>query len=123
MLNRGVLILRPKQPFIDWAKSLTDDEGLAPDPSGEQTAYLIPDCESEEELADFLDMVHGDLFERELGCWGVDPATWPEERNLTMFHDWFQIEVHTVVEDLVADELVDDEFDGEPEAEPGGDIN
>ena len=48
MLNRGVLIVRPKQPYLDWAAGL-DDSGLVPDPSDEQTVYLIPSFESDEE--------------------------------------------------------------------------
>ena len=41
MLNRGVVIVRPKQPYLDWAAGL-DDSGIVPDPNGEQTVYLIP---------------------------------------------------------------------------------
>ena len=36
MLNRGVVIVRPKQPYLDWAAGL-DDSGIVPDPNGEQT--------------------------------------------------------------------------------------
>jgi len=38
MLNRAVVIVRPKQPYLDWALSL-DDSGLVPDPGNEQTVY------------------------------------------------------------------------------------
>src|SRR5215471_16399911 len=41
MLNRGVVIVRPKQPYLDWAAGLDDSE-LVPDPNAEQTVYLIP---------------------------------------------------------------------------------
>lgn len=34
MINRGVLIVRPKQPFLDWAAGL-DDSGVLPDVEGE----------------------------------------------------------------------------------------
>jgi hypothetical protein len=40
MLNRGVVIVRPKQPYRDWAAGL-GDSGLVPDPNAEQTVYLI----------------------------------------------------------------------------------
>jgi hypothetical protein len=42
MLNRCALIVRPKQPFLDWAAQL-DDSGLVPDVKGEQTVYLVPE--------------------------------------------------------------------------------
>ncbi len=32
MLNRGVVIVRPKQPYLDWAAGL-DDSGILPDPN------------------------------------------------------------------------------------------
>ena len=44
MLNRAVLIVRPKQPFLDWAAQL-DDSGLVRNVEGEQTAYLVPEFE------------------------------------------------------------------------------
>jgi len=47
MLNRGVVIVRPKQPYLDWATGL-DDSGIVPDPNGEQTIYLIPSYADEE---------------------------------------------------------------------------
>ena len=119
MLNRAVLIVRPKQPYLDWAASL-DDAGVLPDPSGEQTAYLIPDCETEEETWDFIEAASGEVFERELFGWSADPERWPENRDFATFQEWFSIEVHTVVEDLVDDELIDDheELLGDDEAEP-----
>ena len=46
MLNRGVVIVRPKQPYLDWAAGL-DDSGIVPDPNDEQTVYLIPSYEDE----------------------------------------------------------------------------
>ena len=48
MLNRAVLIVRPKQPYIDWATGL-DDSGVVPSPEDEQTVYLIPTYEDEDE--------------------------------------------------------------------------
>ena len=33
MINRGVVIVRPKQPYLDWATRL-DDSGFVPDPNG-----------------------------------------------------------------------------------------
>jgi hypothetical protein len=48
MLNRAALIVRPKQPFLDWAAGL-DDSGLVPDVDGEKTVYLVPEFESDEQ--------------------------------------------------------------------------
>lgn len=119
MLNRAVLIVRPKQPYLDWAASLGESDVL-PDPNGEQTAYLIPDCETEEETWDFIEAASGEVFERELFGWSTDAERWPANRDFATFQEWFSIEVHTVVEDLVDEELIDDheELLGDDEAGP-----
>ena len=59
MLNRGVLIVRPKQPYLDWAAG-SDDSGLVPDPRDEQTVYLIPSFESDEEGWKIVKRVYSD---------------------------------------------------------------
>ena len=108
MLNRAVLVVRPKQPFLDWAAQL-DDSGLVPNVEGEQTVYLIPQFDDDDEGQKVLHRVFAEVFERELFGWHTDEAAWPRKRNLTLFRKWFTVELHSVVEDLCDFELVDDE--------------
>ena len=54
MLNRGVVIVRPKQPYLDWAAGV-DDSGIMPESNDEQTIYLIPSFDDEVALL----VVHG----------------------------------------------------------------
>jgi hypothetical protein len=53
MINRGVVIVRPKQPYLDWAAGL-DDSGVVPDPNEEQTVYLLPSYDDEAEAWEIL---------------------------------------------------------------------
>ena len=99
MLNRAVLIVRPAKPFLERAAKL-DDSGLLPDVQGEQTVYLIPEYESEAEERQVLQEVFKAVFERELHGWHTESSAWPQRRTLTMFRQWFLIEMHSVVEDL-----------------------
>ena len=108
MLNRGVLIVRPRQPYLDWAAGL-DDSGLVPDPDDEQTIYLIPSFEDNEEAWGILEEIYAEVFERELDGWHTDETAWPQNRDFAMFKEWFDIELHSVVEDLSAEEIIDDE--------------
>jgi hypothetical protein len=108
MLNRGVVIVRPKQPYLDWAAGL-DDSGLVPDPNDEQTVYLIPSYGDDEEAWEILERVHPAIFENELYGWHTDEAAWPQGRDLAMFKAWFEIELHSVVEDLCDYEIVDED--------------
>ncbi len=110
MINRGVLIVRPKQPFLDWAAGL-DDSGILPDPSGEQTVYLIPNFDSYEEAWEIIEDVYLDVFENELEGWHTDESAWPTNRDIETFQKWFTVEAHSVVEDLCDYELLEEDED------------
>jgi hypothetical protein len=112
MLNRGVVIVRPKQPYLDWAAGL-DDAGIVPDPNGEQTVYLIPTYEDDEGAWEILATLHPAIFENELYGWHTDEAAWPRGRDLAMFKEWFAVELHSVVEDLCDFEIVDEDEEAE----------
>ena len=108
MLNRAALIVRPAQPFLEWAASL-DDSGLVPDVEGEQTVYLISEFEDDREERQILEDVYSEIFERELEGWHTDESQWPQKRTLAMFRNWFKLEIHSVVEDLCAYAVTNDE--------------
>jgi hypothetical protein len=112
MLNRGVVIVRPRQPYLDWAAGL-DDSGTVPDPKGEQTVYLIPDYEDDDGAREILESVYPEIFENELYGWHTDEAAWPRGRDFAMFKEWFAVELHSVVEDLCDFEIVDEEYEAE----------
>jgi hypothetical protein len=108
MLNRGVVIVRPKRPYLDWAAGLDDSE-LVPDPNAEQTVYLIPSYGDDEEAWEILERMHPAIFENELYGWHTEEAAWPQGRDFAMFKAWFKIELHSVVEDLCDYEIVDED--------------
>lgn len=108
MLNRGVVIVRPKQPYLDWAAGL-DDSGIVPDPNGEQTVYLIPSYEDDDAAWKILEKAHPAIFENELCGWHTDEAAWPRGRDFAMFKAWFEVGLHSVVEDLCDFEIVDED--------------
>lgn len=110
MLNRAALIARPAKPFLDWAAYL-DDSGLVPSPDDEQTVYLVPGFEDDDKREEVLEAVWAEVFERALFGWHVVPEDWPQNRTLAMFREWFQIEMHSIVEDMVDGPLIDDEFE------------
>src|SRR5690349_8148625 len=99
MINRGALIARPKQRFLDWAASL-DDSGILPNVEGQQTVYLIPEWNDENDNEAIIDEFFADLFENALWAWHTDESAWPTNRDLKTFRDWFKIEFHSIVKDL-----------------------
>ena len=110
MLNRSALIVRPAEPYLEWARGL-DDSGIVPDPEDEQTVYLIPPVELPEDEEAVLKAVYKEVFERELFGWHTDESQWPKRRTYKMFLAWFKIEIHTIVEDLCAAPIFDDELE------------
>ena len=108
MVNRSAVLVRPREPFLEWAEKHGD--GMSYPTEGERSVYLLPnfgnDIESEDLLRQYGDLI----FEAELEGWITDETTWPRERSYERFLEWFDVEHHSVVEDLVAGEpLVDDE--------------
>jgi hypothetical protein len=108
MLNRGVVIVTPKQPYLDWAAGL-DDSGIVPDINDEKTIYLIPSFESTEDAWSLLEEIYEEIFDNELFGWHTDPSAWPPNRSFEMFQEWFHIEFHSVVEDLCDYEILDED--------------
>ena len=114
MLNRAALILRYKQPFVDWINAADPSPTSHPltlaEVNQEHTVYLV-EVEDQDELAEWLARHHGELFEEELNGWYTDPTLWPRDRSLKMLREWCSFELHTVVVDTGESPLEDDEFE------------
>ncbi|NNE35614.1 MAG: hypothetical protein HKN13_10265 [Rhodothermales bacterium] len=108
MLNRGAIIVRPKQPYMDWATSL-DDSGLVPDRNEERTVYLVPEYEDDDEAMAVLSRAYEMIFEEELNGWHTVVEDWPQNRTLATFLEWFDVEFHSIVDDLCGFPIIDDE--------------
>ena len=110
MLNRCAVILRPAKPYLEWAAAL-DESGLMPDPLDEQAVYLLPGLGDGADIDELIAMMFALMFENELEGWHTDEADWPKDRTLAMFKQWFKIEVHSLIHDLVPEPLIDDEME------------
>jgi hypothetical protein len=71
MSNRGVLIVRPKQAYLEWAAGL-DDSKLTPDVQGEQTVYLTASFDDDAEAERVLRNVHSGVSVQ--ACFVDNPA-------------------------------------------------
>jgi hypothetical protein len=103
-INRCVLIVKPKQPFLDWLHSWDEDRYTLDDVREESTAYLIPEYQMLDERMEILADLHQWIFAEELFSWHTDESVWPEIGDLEMFLEWFDVEFHSMVYDL-ADNL------------------
>lgn len=102
-VKRTAISLKPKQPYIDWANAL--NEGgvkIGTEFTREETIYLIADSTDQRlDLETFLGPYYAAIFEEELGAWHRVEDAWPSRRDLRTFLAWFDVEVHTMVLDLV----------------------
>jgi hypothetical protein len=110
-LFRTPLIVRPRQPFVDWVNRL---DGPAPpaDSLDKPTIYLWTDTFSQPTLADVVAEAWAAIFELELEAWDEGEEQWPAARTREMFDQWFDVELADAVIDLVPeDPLTNDDMD------------
>jgi hypothetical protein len=110
MVNRSVLIIRTKEPFRQWLRSLPEPEDVSLEEiNHDNSVYLIPEYEDDNERDKLLKKFYLEIFEEQLEGWWLDEKDWPKSRNLGMFKKWFDVEFHSVVIDLVGEDLSSEE--------------
>ena len=110
MLNRSAIVVKPRQPFLDWlhtadptSHTLTLGE-LAPEP----TIYLVPVCDTEEDVHEVLRELCDEIYVEQLAGWFRDEETWPRDRSFDMFCRWFDFQHHSMLVDLSGEPLIDE---------------
>ena len=113
MLNRDLLIVRLKQPFVDWineADPYKDGPHITLESANEDCPVLLIHEFASEEFESWLESCYQPLFDNILGDWYTDATLWPPDRSLERFKAWCELEVHSMVLDYVAEPLIDDGF-------------
>jgi len=99
-INRTVAIIKPKIPFYRWLAISDLSLGITFEELREDcTAILIPEFVSKGEAIEYIEGMYEKIFESELESWMRDTKNWPKERNLEIFREWFDVEIHSVVMD------------------------
>ncbi len=102
-INRAALIVRPRQPYVDWANSVDDDgprailQALRTDPS----IYLVEIIDLLEDVDLLIDDTWEWIFREQLNGWMRDPDLWPEGLTREMFLGWFDCELSTMIWDML----------------------
>ncbi|MDD2772299.1 MAG: hypothetical protein PHP45_01225 [Elusimicrobiales bacterium] len=102
-VNRCVVILKAKQPFLDWLLKLPEPvpaDMTLQEIHDDHTALLIPDFEDNDTARRFIYKNYALLFEQELESWWTDEKDWPKKRTLAVFKEWFDVEVYSFVLDF-----------------------
>ena len=112
MLNRSAIVLRAKQPFLDWLWQLPDpveSDMTLNQVNHEPQIFLAPQYSMADEQEGLLRDCYEYLFANQLEGWWTDEAAWPRNRDFKMFNQWFDAEFHSMIEDLVGVPLHDDD--------------
>lgn len=102
-VNRGFLLIEPRQAYCDWAKSIDPDFDFDESDEPEGTLYLIED--------DFFDTepILEKLFKRiltnECGAVEENEENWPAF-TIELFHSWFKTKWGVTVNDTLKGELM-----------------
>ena len=115
-INRSVVIVRPKQPFLDWLTSVEKALGgrvSQIDLTEEGAAFLIPDEDiiDAKEARRYIEKKWREIFEQFLFDWFIEDTLWPKKRTLKMFREWFDLIYAPMAWDLVKKPLEIDEWD------------
>ena len=119
-LNRAIIVLRYKQPYIDWVKTAGTNpiEITLEDANDDSEAFLVPnyDClvdpiDGTDDAVKWVEKRWRMFFEHILGAWIFDETTWPQNRTLKMFREWFDVEYKSLVWDMGNEPLAIDAWD------------
>lgn len=107
-VNRFAVTLLPTEAFANWAGSCFDEETAftAADLGREATVYLLPETETDLELA--IQQYFKPVLSQELMGWCTDETAWPE-LSYDTFQEFFEVYVTSMVFDLGAEPLETDD--------------
>ncbi|MBI3145543.1 MAG: VacJ [Pseudogulbenkiania sp.] len=107
-VNRSVAIIRPRAPFLDWLKQLPgelNDNVTLESLTRDCNALLIPCADDYDAAEQAVLEQYQSLFQAELADWCDDESLWPAPLTLELFQEWFQLEIHSVLSDIVDEPL------------------
>lgn len=108
LINRGVVVIKARQPFVDWINQTTPDEPpvTLAEANQECLSILTPDLDDESKMHAYLKRLKSQLFEMELSGWNTNPQTWPVKRTARLFDTWFELEIHSMVWDTAGTAII-----------------
>ena len=110
MLNRSAILVKTKQPFLDWLHTAdpTSRKLTLGDLLRATRIYLIPECDTEEDVGEVLQELCEEIFVEQLAGWFRDTTTWPRDRSFDVFRLWFDYQHYSVLIDLGDEPLIDE---------------
>jgi hypothetical protein len=108
VVNRDLLLIRPKAPYFQWAGDVFDmsAEAARADLEGGAQAWLIRPTRGEVMDEATLKKHYRAVFKEALESWCTDEERWPRPLAFKLFQEWFDWEYFPMVLDLCKEPLV-----------------
>jgi len=100
-INRNAILVRPKKPFYGWVNAVdSEDDQVYEEKKEDHNIYLLKTKRNIDEVRSWLKQNFDMIFQNELNDWHTSEEDWPQARTYTMFCEWFDVEVHSMLLDL-----------------------
>lgn len=109
-VDRYILVVTPRDPFLEWVRGLEEQRGLGDDErryrleearkAGVAT-YLVPFSFDPALVIAWVTDHCGLIFETQLQGMESDAQLWPTERTSEIFEEWFDLKLLDAPVDLV----------------------
>jgi hypothetical protein len=114
VINRTAVSITGGQPFVDWMTATDADFNKGAITVARAKAYgsafLLPEFDLEEDVQEWVEENAVWLFELQLSNWTEDESSWPPNRDLKTFREWFRIDIHSLVVDVADDDIEGEEL-------------
>ena len=104
MLNRSAVVVRYREAFRDWLRSIGVEEEEFQD-HGEKSVYLIGECDYPEDQDEVLQESAAAIFYEEVSAWHLDSEQYPDFNDFALFKSWFETEYFDMVSDALDEPL------------------
>lgn len=103
LVSRDAILIKKKQPYLDWVKNLPDPitDITLQELNQDCQIYLIPDYEDPNDIEEYIESIYELILEQELFAWHTDEKDWPDNISYKKFKECFGIEFHSMVIDVV----------------------
>lgn len=98
-VNRNAILIKAKKPFYDWIHFVDPEFDVRPNEEG--TLYLIKELNTKVKIENWLKKNYDQLFRNELSDYHTDMNDWPQKRTFRIFKEWFEVEISSMIVDLV----------------------
>lgn len=98
IINRGYISVTSLKPFHEWVGTFEDEDDMGQDELQEPNIYLI--TEDFFDVEPIIEQHFKKIFANELSMITENEEDWPQDRNIEVFLQWFQLDFGTTVFDV-----------------------